>query len=1085
MWIEIDDPDERAEEVFTQLLELAALGDDDARGLVVELAAGKLGKGALSSMGSVIGKVTSLPGGRKLYHGANDGKFKSHKDIGVAPAAGHGTSSNEPTALESAPKVTSHTGVPTKPVMPVSQAETPASVSPSGVPLNEATLDQVAPTKVNKNGMRTLGTEKEGTDWANVSAKKPFWWAQNMSKDHSRYKVVNPSDEKEGHIVKGADGLWRKEGPNKGEGVGHGWPSHKMAFQAMVADGKRRHELAQSKLAGGPDENGDEEWFLDKDTTGAPLTLDDADPLPTTGSSSSGAYKAEGSGYEKWAVTGPDGSLTGDTVVYGEDLQGKPAYTVTGPHGHVHDYPSLDAALDGLEKDIADEEAAKKLSSKKDALTLYKEALEDGDVPAIQEAFKNAMAAGAVISELDEIYTKHHAKKAAPKPEPKPTAAFASTAVPPAPDPDAKKASSNFAETSGMHGLLKATEVPGTDYVSVTDGTGMQAATLHRNEDGLYRNIADTGGSYMALKDAVALEEQRLIDASPAKAKQSKLAVTTKAGATLVPRSSLGTAFNVYGGDLGLKLGEITQAPAGWLGKDGSLHPSMEPAADSFLPKAPAAPTVSTAAPSSTVSVPSSDPLALHTGGPLTPSAPSAPLTPKGKAPADAWEESTGGASYMQPKVKSSKTPGAFNVYESGTDKKLATVKKDWSDGGKYVAPDGTKFITAKALLDHMESSGPASPSAGPAPSASPGTSGPKPKAFSAGPLTGKDDRASLDASGLPGTSGALSAPPLMPPSGANWNKGASDAVKEALNGAPLSAIADKYGQTGRSKNRAASRVASRLSGFSTDDLIRGNNAEHLRKRVEEARKAAGPNGTVTVRPVSTSTPTRALIVEGFPPGAGTGMSGNVDIESPEGQQLLAGHVSSLMINSWAQTSNDSHKGALALQQAAAAEFGLGRTEEWKMSDSLKQEVADEYAANEAFYRAFLRAQYDITQEDLRARGLTHVRLFRGMRFSSAQEKPDWAKTMFNGLSYTQERVLDPSPSPQLRPMSSFSSAKSTANDFMKNYGSGGDKMLIEAMVPIEHILSTPQSGFGCLDESEFVVLAPEQGDVKVTVRKG
>lgn len=152
------------------------------------------------------------------------------------------------------------------------------------------------------------------------------------------------------------------------------------------------------------------------------------------------------------------------------------------------------------------------------------------------------------------------------------------------------------------------------------------------------------------------------------------------------------------------------------------------------------------------------------------------------------------------------------------------------------------------------------------------------------------------------------------------------------------------------------------------------------------------------------------------------------------------------LVQTWAATSNDHNPRSLAVQLAIEEEFGLKDVAPWS---SLKAAQGDkEYAQNGAVYRAFVRAMYEATQERLKKDGITHVTVRRGMALP-------------NSYQYTKGSTYEIA----LRPASSFTSNVSTASSFKH----GG--IVIQAIVPIERILGSAMTGFGCLNEYEWVVL--------------
>ena len=195
----------------------------------------------------------------------------------------------------------------------------------------------------------------------------------------------------------------------------------------------------------------------------------------------------------------------------------------------------------------------------------------------------------------------------------------------------------------------------------------------------------------------------------------------------------------------------------------------------------------------------------------------------------------------------------------------------------------------------------------------------------------------------------------------------------------------------------------------------------------------------------------------------------------------------SQLISEWANTSNDASATSLAIQEAAVREFGLTGTAPWDCRDSLLEQrglprdasdermrsagispqgIADEVdringnvastlAEKGELYQAFLRAQYDATQEFFKSAGITEVSVYRGMKLGDlfGENLPKWADVPPG----TNQDV-------PLRPLSSFSYSANQAWAF--------GETVISGTVPVERVLSCATSGFGCLSEKEVVVMS-------------
>ena len=177
--------------------------------------------------------------------------------------------------------------------------------------------------------------------------------------------------------------------------------------------------------------------------------------------------------------------------------------------------------------------------------------------------------------------------------------------------------------------------------------------------------------------------------------------------------------------------------------------------------------------------------------------------------------------------------------------------------------------------------------------------------------------------------------------------------------------------------------------------------------------------------------------------------------------QALKEYAVAKLVQNWAGTSNDHSVKSLVAQQAAHDEFNLENVAPWNMDSTLKDSVDSSYADHGAVYREFVRAQYNLTQQDLKDRGITHVNVMRGMKWEYGSA-PGWTAGAKSGSHVD---------APPLRPMSSWTVNSSTASNF-SNSGGKQPRVVIKATMPASAVLSWPQSGFGCLNEYEFVCLA-------------
>jgi len=164
----------------------------------------------------------------------------------------------------------------------------------------------------------------------------------------------------------------------------------------------------------------------------------------------------------------------------------------------------------------------------------------------------------------------------------------------------------------------------------------------------------------------------------------------------------------------------------------------------------------------------------------------------------------------------------------------------------------------------------------------------------------------------------------------------------------------------------------------------------------------------------------------------------------------------------WAVTSGDSEVSAIAIQMAAKREFGLVKSVSNHFSKAkLKEALKILNSSQGEAMQAFLRAQYDLTQEFFKKKGITHLTGYRGLTFT--KKVP--------GFAFSDEKVLIAQSKLKLQPLSSFSTRFETAQDFAIYKAENDYQIILQSKVPVSRILSTCQTGVGCKEEAEFIVL--------------
>jgi thioredoxin reductase len=186
----------------------------------------------------------------------------------------------------------------------------------------------------------------------------------------------------------------------------------------------------------------------------------------------------------------------------------------------------------------------------------------------------------------------------------------------------------------------------------------------------------------------------------------------------------------------------------------------------------------------------------------------------------------------------------------------------------------------------------------------------------------------------------------------------------------------------------------------------------------------------------------------------------------------------------WATTSGDHNKWAQAVQQVAAEHFGLQQAfdpipvrmehgedegdvqkvnpESANAARILRKNTQDLVEKHGDVIRSFLQSTYENTQERLKAVGIDHVTLYRGMGADNMPIANEPRNE--NGIAFVGDYKL------QLQPLSSFSTHFNDAWAFASS-NSNQNALVMAVNVPREKIFSTAFSGPGCANEHELVVL--------------
>lgn len=172
-------------------------------------------------------------------------------------------------------------------------------------------------------------------------------------------------------------------------------------------------------------------------------------------------------------------------------------------------------------------------------------------------------------------------------------------------------------------------------------------------------------------------------------------------------------------------------------------------------------------------------------------------------------------------------------------------------------------------------------------------------------------------------------------------------------------------------------------------------------------------------------------------------------------------------VSTWAGTSGDSDKRAVLMQQAVKVEFGLSAHPAPTLPEKDFDGFMASWGTHGDWYRAVARVMYEHTQEEFKKSGITHISVYRGMHFAPGKA-PAWAKS-------------GPPRKVKLQPINSWSTNYDTSELFAGSWVGGNHRIMMKARVPVELVLGSALTGFGCLNEYEFVVFDSE-GLVDVTV---
>lgn len=185
-----------------------------------------------------------------------------------------------------------------------------------------------------------------------------------------------------------------------------------------------------------------------------------------------------------------------------------------------------------------------------------------------------------------------------------------------------------------------------------------------------------------------------------------------------------------------------------------------------------------------------------------------------------------------------------------------------------------------------------------------------------------------------------------------------------------------------------------------------------------------------------------------------------------DAKEALAQDATSGLIAAWAMSSNDDFPDSLAIQDTAKRIFKLDNTAPWTPQDASTNPQKDALLLKHGdVYEAYLKAQYDNTQEFFKSKGISEITVYRGLQKSDidmglnfGDEDDDDYEGIFSGFEL------------QSRPLSSWTTKLGTAEDFASSFSTNSGTVYRQ-VIPTSRIIGTPFSGLGCRREEELVIL--------------
>jgi hypothetical protein len=183
-----------------------------------------------------------------------------------------------------------------------------------------------------------------------------------------------------------------------------------------------------------------------------------------------------------------------------------------------------------------------------------------------------------------------------------------------------------------------------------------------------------------------------------------------------------------------------------------------------------------------------------------------------------------------------------------------------------------------------------------------------------------------------------------------------------------------------------------------------------------------------------------------------------VCMDTAEAERLVRLIATGELMGAWTYGSSNNAR-VFALQAIARDEFGLRHVVDAQLDRETRRSVELELRYNRSALADFLRTQYTMTQEVLRARGITGLISYRAHIWSRDGKRPAWAAEDSAG------QVVEV---PQ-RPLASWSPDRQVIADWLAARQEPG--VILAARHPAEDVVALPTTGMGSVGEKRWVLL--------------